>query len=153
MPRKFAASDEQRQMVRALAGYGLKQEQIAVLVGVKSTATLRKHFHHELVRGPIEAQHNVRRTLFKLATSGRNPGVTMYWLKRWGGWSEKGKTPEPVEAGAAEHTWRITVYQPPRAPEPEQQLQQARSQSDAERDEWEDSSGPDHVPDRSPPSG
>ena len=89
MPRKFEASDEQRQRVRALAGYGLKQEQIAVLVGVKSTATLRKHFHPELVRGPIEAQHNVRRTLFKLATSGRNPGVTMYWLKRWGGWRKR----------------------------------------------------------------
>jgi hypothetical protein len=34
-------------MVRALAGYGLKQKQIAVLVGIKSTATLRKHFPDE----------------------------------------------------------------------------------------------------------
>ena len=152
MPRKFAASEEQRKMVRTLAAYGMKQEQIAVLVGVKSTATLRKHFHNELVLGPIEAQHNVRRTLFKLATSGRNPSVTMYWLKRWGGWSEKGKTPEPVKPGDGEHTWRITIYQPPRPREEEQQLRQALSQSDAERDEWEEYSGPGQVPDRSPPS-
>jgi hypothetical protein len=153
MPRKFEATEEQRKMVRALAGYGLKQEQIAVLVGIKSTATLRKHFADELVLGPIEAQHNVRRTLFKLATSGRNPSVTMYWLKRWAGWSEKGKRPEPVDSDPGEHTWRIRVYQPPRAPAQEQQLQQALSQCDAERDDWEDDSGSGQLSDRSPPSG
>ncbi|MBV8812373.1 MAG: hypothetical protein JO033_27190 [Acidobacteriaceae bacterium] len=100
MPRKFEPTEEQRKMVRALAGYGMIQAQIATLVGVSSTATLRQHFHDELVRGPIEAQVNVRRTLFKLATSGRNPGVTMYWLKRWAGGVKQAKGPNPSNLGA-----------------------------------------------------
>jgi hypothetical protein len=156
MPRKFEATDEQRNKVRALAGYGLKQQQIAVLVGVRSTATLRKHFRDELVRGPIEAQHNVRRTLFKLATSGRNPGVTMYWLKRWGGWSEKGKPPEPVDSRPTEHTWRVRVYQPPRTPEQEQMLREALSGVSgphSECDEWEEYTAEDYATDRPPPGG
>jgi hypothetical protein len=156
MPRKFEATEEQRKMVRVLAGYGLKQEQIAVLVGIKSTATLRKHFADELVRGPIEAQHNVRRTLYKLATSGRNPGVTMYWLKRWAGWSEQGRRPEPISPDEGGHTWRVTVYQPPRRPEQEQQLQAAPSDADPSTSEWEDwaeDTRPGDVPDRSSRSG
>jgi hypothetical protein len=123
MPRlKFQPSDEQRRMVKSLAGYGLKQEQIASLLGLASTTTLRKYFREELERGPVEAQANVRRTLFKLATSGRNPAATMYWLKTRARWSEKGKTPEPVDTRAVETQWRVTVHQPPRAPEHEQQL-------------------------------
>src|SRR5690348_13907128 len=126
MPRpKFQPTDEQRRVVKSLAGYGLKQEQIASLLGLASTTTLRKYFRGELERGPVEAQANVRRTLFKLATSGRNPGATMYWLKTRARWSEKGKTPEPVETRAEETQWRVIVYQPPRAPD--QQLWAAAS--------------------------
>ena len=155
MPRKFEPSPEQRSKVRALAGYGLKHEQIAALVGVRSTATLRKHFRHELVRGPVEAQVNVRRTLFKLATSGRNPNATMYWLKRWGKWSERGKTPEPIDSRPIEDTFIVTVYQPPRTPEHEQLLREALLQvggGNSEPEEWEEYRGEGHVTDRSPPS-
>lgn len=156
MPRKFEPTEEQRSKVRALAGFGLKQEQIAALVGVRSTATLRKHFRQELVRGPIEAQVNVRRTLFKLATSGRNPRVTMYWLKRWAAWSERGKTPERVDSRPIEHTFRVTVYQPPRTPAHEQMVREALLQvgdCNSELEQWEEYRAEDHVTDRSPPSG
>ena len=56
MPRSFVPTEEQRQKVKAMAGFGLKQEQIAVLLGLSSVATLRKHFRQELTRGPIEAK-------------------------------------------------------------------------------------------------
>lgn len=151
MPRlKFQPTDEQRRMVKSLAGCGLKQEHIASVLGLASTTTLRKHFREELERGPVEAHANVRRTLFKLATSGRNPGATIYWLKMRARWSEKGKTPEPVDARPEEVQWRVTVYQPPRAPEHEQQLWEATSRlgsSEGASEEWEE------ADDRSPPSG
>ena len=104
---------------------------------------------------PSKRNTNVRRTLFKLATSGRNPGVTMYWVKRWGGWSEKGKTPEPVDSRPTEDKWTITVDQPPRTPEQEQMLREGLLQvggCNSEPEEWEEYRAEDHVPDRSPPS-
>ena len=150
MPRlKFQPTDEQRRMVKSLAGCGLKQEHIASLLGLASTTTLRKHFREELERGPVEPHANVRRTLFKLATSGRNPGATMYWLKTRARWSEKGKTPEPLDIRPDEAQWRVTVYQPPRAPE-HAQLREATSRpagSDCPSEQWEE------ADDSSPPSG
>jgi hypothetical protein len=141
MPRSFVATEEQRQQVKSMAGYGLKQEQIATLMGLGSTTTLRKHFREELQRGPIEAKANVRTTLLRLAKSGRNPGVTIYWLKTFAGWSEKGKAPEPDGSREKPNQWIIKVYQPPRAPEAEQQLQEAMrelSPGYAESEEWEE---------------
>jgi hypothetical protein len=152
MPRSFVPTDEERQKVKSMAGFGLKHEQIAILIGLGSAATLRKHFRKELTLGPIEAQATVRKTLFKLATSGRNPGATMYWLKTRARWSEKGKTPEPVEVRAQTCTWTISVYQPPRTPEQEQKLQEALSGlhgSSGESAEWEDA--PEWVSGASPP--
>jgi hypothetical protein len=156
MPRSFVPTDEQRQKVKLMAGFGLKHEQIAILIGIGSAATLRKHFGKELTLGPIEAQANVRKTLFKLATSGRNPGATMYWLKTRARWSEKGKTPEPVEERAQTPIWRISVYQPPRTPEQEQELQDALSGfhgSSGEWEEWEDAPGEPHGISRASPPG
>src|SRR4051812_24996583 len=109
MPRSFVPTEEERQKVKSMAGFGLKQEQIAILIGLGSAATLRKHFRQELTLGPIEAQANVRKTLFKLAKSGRNPGATMYWLKTRARWSEQGKTPEPVEEPPQKSIWFVKV--------------------------------------------
>ena len=78
MPRSFVPTEEQRQKAKAMAGFGLKQEQIAILLELSSVATLRKHFRQELTRGPIEAKVNVRKTLFKMATSGRD-SATLIW--------------------------------------------------------------------------
>ena len=141
MPRSFRPTDEQRQKVKWMAGFGVTHEQIATLLGLGSAVTLRKHFPHELTRGPIEANANVRKTLFKMAKSGRNPGATMYWLKTRARWSEKGTTPEPVENRPEKCTWFVSVYQPPRPPEEEQQLREAAEVlggTAPECEEWED---------------
>jgi hypothetical protein len=112
---RFRATDEQRQKVKALAGYGLPQKQIAIIVEVGSVDRLRKYFHEELRLGPLEAQSNVRSTLFRLASSGRNPTATMFWMKTRVRWSEQGKV-EEVEA-PSKLVWVINEYQPPRSPE------------------------------------
>lgn len=120
----FSPNEEQRQRVKALAGYGLSQEQIAAAMSIGSTATLRKHFRDELQRGPLEAQATVRRSLFRMASSGRHPAATMFWLKTRAGWSEQGKVPEPQDA-AREFVFEIHEFQPPVSEEREQQMEQA----------------------------
>ena len=143
-------------MPRSFVPTGLKHEQIAILIGLASAATLRKHFRKELTLGPIEAQANVRKTLCKLATSGRNPGATMYWLKTQARWSEQGKTPEPVEERAQNSIWVVEEHQPPRTPEQEQLLQEALSGlhgSSGEWAEWEDAPGEPYGISRASPPG
>ncbi|MEA3075031.1 MAG: hypothetical protein QOD29_6477 [Alphaproteobacteria bacterium] len=124
MPRsRFKPTDEQRQKVRALAGFGLSHKQIATVVEVGSVDTLRKYFAEELTLGPLEAQSNVMRTLFRLASSGRNPAATMFWLKTRADWSEQGKV-EKREA-PSHIVWEIREYQPPRSPEQQKQVEEA----------------------------
>src|SRR3954465_5550016 len=101
MPRSFVPTDEQRRRVKMLASLGQRQEQIALVVGIGSTTTLRKHFREELTRGPAEAMANVRKTLFEMATSGKHPAATMFWLKTRARWSEQGREPEPEDAPKA----------------------------------------------------
>ncbi len=94
----FKATEQNRNTVKALAGYGVKHEQIAFIVGVRSTKTLRKHFRHELDTGGAEANAQVAQTLYHMATSGDQPGATIFWLKTRAGWSEKANQhPHPVQ--------------------------------------------------------
>jgi len=41
---------------------------------------------------------NVRKTLFQMATSGKHPAATMFWLKTRARWSEQGREPELEDA-------------------------------------------------------
>jgi hypothetical protein len=84
----FKVTEENRVKVRALAGYGLKHEQIARMIGLRSPKTLRKYFQSELASGTAEANAQVAQTLFRMATSGTQPAATMFWLKTQGRWSE-----------------------------------------------------------------
>jgi hypothetical protein len=89
MPRpKFVPTEEQRRNVKSLSAYGIKQEDIARMVGLRSPKTLRKHLQEELDRGAIEATAQVGQTLFKMATSGEHPAATIFWLKTRAGWRE-----------------------------------------------------------------
>jgi hypothetical protein len=72
-----------------LAAYGIKHEEIAQMIGLRSAKTLRKHFREELTRGSIEATAQVSQTLYQMATSGEDPACTIFWMKARGGWREK----------------------------------------------------------------
>ena len=90
MPRaKLKPTQEQRNQVKFMAALGIKHEDIARFIGVKSPKTLRSHFRHELDRGAIEANTNVGRTLYKMATSGENPSATIFWVKCRAHWQEQ----------------------------------------------------------------
>jgi hypothetical protein len=78
----FKPTDAQRYMVKVMSRYGIRQEDIATEVGLRSPKTLRKHFREELDLGRIGADIEVGKSLFKMASSGRRPSATFYYLNR-----------------------------------------------------------------------
>ena len=90
MPRpKLKPTDEQRRQVKSMAAFGIKHEDIARFIGIKSPKTLRKHFRQALDLGSIEANASVAQALFKMATSGDHPSSTIFWLKSRAHWREQ----------------------------------------------------------------
>ena len=83
----FEPTEDQRRTVRALSGYGVPQEGIAVHIGIDAK-TLRKHFREELDRGSVEATAKVAQTLFHLATVEKNVPSVIFWMKARAGWRE-----------------------------------------------------------------
>ena len=81
----FLPTDEQRRMVKTMAAYGIRQEEIATTICV-AEKTLRRRFRKELDQGATEANTQVGQTMYQLATSGKSPQSTMFWLERRAGW-------------------------------------------------------------------
>src|SRR5580704_12467723 len=95
---RFVPDAEQGRKVRAMAALGIRQEEIALILGLRSPKTLRRHFREELDRAAPEANARVAQTLFQQATSGNNTTATIFWLKSRAGWHEHPvSTPRPVE--------------------------------------------------------
>jgi hypothetical protein len=81
VPRpSFRPTKEQRKMVRSLAAIGMRHDQIAIVIGVRSPKTLRKRFRKELALGSTEAFATVIRIAYEMATSGEYPEMTDWWL-------------------------------------------------------------------------
>jgi hypothetical protein len=96
MPRpRFTPTEEQRRLVKSLSACGVQHEQIGRRIDIRSAKTLRKHFREELDAGALEANTSVVQTLYKMATSGKHPMATMFWLKCRAGWRES-RTLEPI---------------------------------------------------------
>ena len=84
--QRYKPKGERRELVLKLAGLGVPQDQIAMLVKC-SPKTLRKHFHGELARGSAEANAQVAGFLFQSAKNG-NVAAQIFWLKSRGRWKE-----------------------------------------------------------------
>ena len=143
MPRmKFEATDELRRTVKSLVGFGVSQQQICALIGIQSVNTLRKYFRTELARGGIEALAKVQQTAFRLATSGRNPKMTMRWLERRAKWApgmRSGVEPDDEQ----HHRWIVEEYQPPIGDDaPQLGPMLSKLVNDPQRAAW-DGDGPD----------
>lgn len=121
-PAPHAPTDQTRQTVEAMAGYGIRQEEIARVVGLKDPKALRKHYRHELDGGSTKANARVGEALFRQAAGGPAifdgqgrkvreeqkpiPAVGIFWAKARMGWKEppsvirhggeKGGAPIPV---------------------------------------------------------
>jgi hypothetical protein len=78
-----------RKQVKALAAYGVPQEEIGKVIGI-SKPTLERHYREELDRGEVEANAKVAESLYRKATSDGSQAVTaaMFWLKTRARWKE-----------------------------------------------------------------
>lgn len=80
------ATEENRRLVKALAAYGNRQDDIATILDI-SHDTLTRHYARELKTGALEANSKVAETMYKKALTGDN-SCMQYWLSRRAGWKE-----------------------------------------------------------------
>ena len=99
-------------MVHAMAGYGVPQDDIALVIGITSR-TMRKHFRHELDVAVIEANTRVAQCLYKQATTPGNIAASIFWLQARAGWREKHPEPPPDLPPKAELTEITSVIVDP----------------------------------------
>lgn len=112
MSYAFAPTPEQRRTARAMAGFGVPQNDIAIHFDI-DPKTLRKHFRRELDSGMVEANVKVAQSLFNMATSGNNVAAAIFWMKARGGWREKHEvevSTRPPAALADEELARMIEY-------------------------------------------
>jgi hypothetical protein len=103
----------------AMAGMGLRQEEISLLLG-HTAKTVRRHYRHELTIGSIEANLRVARSLYNLAVKEGNVSACIWWTKARMGWKEQadvnvGGTGEPVRY---EFVWGDALPNPKLATNP-----------------------------------
>ena len=80
-------TDETRELARKLSGYGIPQQQIALLLGI-SKPTLHDHYRDDLDIGMADANSKIAGTLFLQAMNG-NTAAAIFWTKARMGWSER----------------------------------------------------------------
>lgn len=85
----FKFTDEQRNQVEKLAGYGVPHNDIAALVGDGIDAdTLRQHFRKELDQGRAKANSGVGQRLWQKAMDGDTASL-IWWSKAQMRWREE----------------------------------------------------------------
>lgn len=80
-------TSESRAQVEALAGYGVRQDEIALYLDI-DPKTLRSHYREQLDKGVVKANVSVARSLHKQAVEG-NVAAAIFWLKSRAGFREK----------------------------------------------------------------
>ena len=103
----YCATEEQRRLVKAMAGYGVPHEGIAVMLDI-DPKTLRRHYRRELDRGSVEATAKVAQSLFQMATVDKNVAAAIFWMKARAGWREK---PDPSAIAIDGASAVVVTYQ------------------------------------------
>jgi hypothetical protein len=80
-------TDKELDEIETMAGLGLRFEDIAAVKGM-SDDTLKKYAADRLQRGRAKAKTQVMQTAYKMAVSGKQPAMTMFWLKTRACWRE-----------------------------------------------------------------
>lgn len=92
---RLKPTKEQRNLVRTLAAYGIRNEGIASIVGLRSVKTLKKCFRAELTLGKFEGLAQVSQTYYQMARSGKYPACTIDFINRCARYLEMQKETEP----------------------------------------------------------
>lgn len=85
--KPWSPTAKDRKEISDMIGYGLTAEQVAAVKGV-SKETLYKYCKPEIDAGRPLAISKVVQTAFKMATSGKNTAMTIFWLKTQAKWKE-----------------------------------------------------------------
>ena len=130
MPRRaFVVNDAVREKVRHLAGVGVRQDDIARIIGC-TAKTLRKQCRDDLDRGVAEANAIVSGSLFTAAKGG-NVTAQIFWLKPRAQWRETAVPEKPVSDSDAGGSSPVVLVLPDNSRDPEltQPVQGAIQQS------------------------
>jgi hypothetical protein len=111
MPRKsFAVSDAMREQVRSLAARGVRQEDIAAIIGCRDEKTVRKYFRDQLDSGMADANANVAGALYEKAMGG-DTTAQIFWMKVRAHWREK-EPEKPIPGSEAEQNSHNVIVLP-----------------------------------------
>ena len=113
----FIVNDATRERVRYLAGVGVRQDDIAKIIGC-APKTLRKRFRDELDRGVAEANATVCGYLFAAAKAGSIPAI-IFWLKTRAQWREGPTRGDPLPGPTPEATSEVVLVLPDNSRDPE----------------------------------
>ena len=83
----YEPTEASRKTATSMLAYGIKQEDIAIVLDI-DPKTFRKHYGDEIAKAHVQANSRVAETAYQMATSGRHPAMTMFWLKTRLGWRE-----------------------------------------------------------------
>ena len=113
----FVVNDAMREKVRYLAGLGIRQDDIAKIIGC-APKTLRKRLRHELDRGVAEANATIAGYLFAAAKGG-NITAQIFWLKTQAHWREQKAPDDPTPNADAESNSQVVLVLPDNSRDPE----------------------------------
>ena len=118
MSRKpFVVNDTVREKVRHLAGVGVRQDDIARIIGC-APKTLRKRCRDDLDRGVAEANAMVSGSLFANAKAG-NVVAQIFWLKTRAQWRERAVPGDPASGSDAGGNSPVVLVLPDNSRDPE----------------------------------
>jgi hypothetical protein len=118
MARKpFAVNDTVREKVRHLAGVGVRQDDIARIIGC-APKTLRKRCRDDLDRGVAEANAMVSGSLFAAAKGG-NVVAQIFWLKTRAHWRERAAQSDAASGSGAGGNPPVVLVLPDNSRDPE----------------------------------
>ena len=118
MPRKpFVVNETVREKVRHLAGVGVRQDDIARIIGC-APKTLRKRCRDDLDRGVAEANAMVSGSLFAAAKGG-NVVAQIFWLKTRAHWRERAAQSDAASGSGAGGNPPVVLVLPDNSRDPE----------------------------------
>jgi hypothetical protein len=117
MARKaFVVSEAVREKVRHLAGIGVRQDDIAKIIGC-APKTLRKRCREDLDCGVAEANALVSGYLFANAKAG-NVAAQIFWLKTRAHWRERAVPDHPAADRETEASSPVVLVLPDNGRDP-----------------------------------
>jgi hypothetical protein len=122
----FVVNDALREKARYLAGLGVRQDDIAKIIGC-APKTLRKRLRNELDRGVAEANATISGCLFANAKGG-NVTAQIFWMKTRGHWRERMPADAPTSNADVGSNSEVVLVLPDNSRDPEltQVLQDAQ---------------------------